>query len=402
MSNFHYFPTDCPHREKNGWTADAALSCEQMTLNFNPEKSYREWLNNVRKAQTEKGSLPGIVPTGGWGFEWGNGPAWDCALIYLPYYTYIYRGETEMINESADSFIKYLKYLECNRDDKGLLCFGLGDWCHVGYPEGMSPKAPLIVTDTIISMDIANKIAFMLDAVGLKNQSDYAKNQYNSYRKAIRDNLIDYSTMTVLGNCQSSQAMGLYYNIFDAKEKSAAVDVLLKLIHETDDHIDVGVLGGRVLFHVLSEYGYTDLAFKMITRSDYPSYGNWIERGATTLWEVFDSNFVGSPNHHFWGDISAWFIKNLAGIKYNPTGCDITQVTVEPRFVKSLQNAEGYYESKYGRICSSWNRENENIVLTLKIPDPVRATVILNDEYTFEDRESSKILKSGRYVLVHQ
>ncbi|MBO4733227.1 MAG: family 78 glycoside hydrolase catalytic domain, partial [Clostridia bacterium] len=100
LSNFYYFPTDCPQREKNGWMADAALSSEQLTLNFGPEKSYREWMRNIRKAQTDKGSLPGIVPTTGWGFQWGNGPAWDCALVYLPYYTYIYRGETAMITES--------------------------------------------------------------------------------------------------------------------------------------------------------------------------------------------------------------------------------------------------------------------------------------------------------------
>lgn len=77
LSNFYYFPTDCPHREKNGWTGDASVSCEQLSLNFAPEKSYKEWLRNIRKTQKETGELPGIIPTGGWGYEWGNGPAWD-------------------------------------------------------------------------------------------------------------------------------------------------------------------------------------------------------------------------------------------------------------------------------------------------------------------------------------
>lgn len=96
--------------------------------------------------------------------------------------------------------------------------------------------------------------------------------------------------------------MGLFYNIFEGEEKQTAFNVLLNFVHEADDHMDVGVLGGRVIFHVLSEYGYTDLALKMIIRLDYPSYGNWIERGATTLWENFNPEFVNSPNHHFfWG-----------------------------------------------------------------------------------------------------
>jgi alpha-L-rhamnosidase len=77
LANFYHFPTDCPHREKNGWTADAALSSEHTLLNLNPEIYYREWIRNVAKAMKEDGSLPGIVPTTGWGFAWGNGPAWD-------------------------------------------------------------------------------------------------------------------------------------------------------------------------------------------------------------------------------------------------------------------------------------------------------------------------------------
>lgn len=396
ISNFHYFPTDCPQREKNGWTADAALSCEQMTLNFSPEKSYSEWMNNIRKAQTGKGVLPGIVPTTGWGY-WGcNGPAWDSVLAYLPYYTFIYRGETDMILKSADAFILYLNYLETKKDENGLLHFGLGDWCHVGFPEGKF-KAPLVVTDTIISMDIANKIAFMLDAVGLKKQSEYAKTQYKGYRKAIRNNLIDFNTMTVLGNCQSSQAMGLYYNIFESGEKQSAFEVLLKLVHEADDHIDVGVLGGRVIFHVLSEFGFTDLALKMIVRPDYPSYGNWIERGATTLWENFEPEFVYSPNHHFWGDISAWFIKTLAGINYNPTGLNLKEISLKPDFANELQYADGYYETIYGIIRLTWKRNSGNISLCIKIPKEVLGELCLPNKYCFEDGNRVKSLTEGEY-----
>lgn len=395
LSNFHYFPTDCPQREKNGWTADAALSCEQMTLNFSPEKSYHEWLYNIRKSQREEGSLPGIIPTAGWGFEWGNGPAWDCVLAYIPYYTYIYRGETEMIIESVEAFISYLKYLETKKDGKGLICFGLGDWCHAGIAIGATPKAPLVVTDTIMSMDIANKIAFMFDVIGLKKQSEYAKEQYDFYRKAIRENLINYDTMTVLGDCQSSQAMGLYYNLFEPAERQLAFDELLNFVHKADDHIDVGVLGGRVLFHVLSEFGYTDLAYKMITRPDFPSYGNWLVRGATTLWENFDPEFVESPNHHFWGDISAWFIKSLAGINYNPTGSNLNEVMIKPHFATQLQNAEGYYDSSFGKIISSWKRNGEKIVLNINAPQEINVTVKLSDGYAFEDGSVQKELFNG-------
>ena len=390
LSCFYYFPTDCPQREKNGWTADAALSCEQMLLNFSPENSYSQWLRNIRKAQTEKGSLPGIVPTTGWGFEWGNGPAWDCVLFYLPYFTYIYRGDTDMITESVSSFIAYLKYIASRRDEKGLIHIGLGDWCHVGRE---TPKAPLEVTDTVISCDIANKAAFMLSAVGRKEESAYAANLAIELKKAFRDNLIDFDTLTVKGECQSCQAMALYYGMFDKEEREAAFAVLLRFIHNEDDHIDVGVLGGRVIFHVLTEFAESDLAYKMIARPDYPSYGNWIKRGATTLWENFAPDSVDSSNHHFWGDISAWFIKAIAGINYNPDGNDLRAVKIAPQFISALDSAQGYYDSNFGMIESSWQRQADTVCLKITAPAEIKISVVTPKGYALE--ENSGISDAG-------
>lgn len=396
LSNFHYFPTDCPQREKNGWTADAALSSEQLLLNFDPEKSYREWLRNICKAQDSRGALPGIVPTSGWGFDWGNGPAWDSILAYLPYYVYVYRGETDMIRESAAAFMSYVNYLTTRADADGLMHIGLGDWCHVG---GLSPKAPLELTDSIMSMDICEKIAFMFNAVGMTVQRDFAQSISDGFKKAVRDNLIDFGTMTAAGNCQTSQAMCIYYGIFTPAEAEAAFERLLEMVHEQDDHIDVGVLGGRVLFHVLSKYGYSDLAFKLITRPDYPSYGNWIERGATTLWENFLPESVSSANHHFWGDISAWFIKRLAGICFNPHGNDISRVDIRPSFVTKLDFAEGHYESSMGRISSRWERSGDEIILTLEIPESIRAALYLEKGYELENHTAYAAVTSGKYVI---
>lgn len=397
VSNFHHFPTDCPQREKNGWTADAALSSEAALMNFDPERNYREWMRNIRKAQTEYGSLPGIVPTSGWGFHWGNGPAWDSVMTYLPYFTYIYRGETEMITDSAEAFLAYLRYLRTRTDEKGLLCFGLGDWCHVG---GIDPKAPLIVTDSVITMDIALKMADMFAAVNMGEAEAFARSEAAKYRESIRANLIDFDTMRVAGNCQSSQAMCLFYGVFEESEKNAAFAQLLQMIHDRDDHIDVGVLGGRVLFHVLTEFGHSDLAYKMITREDYPSYGNWVKRGATTLWEDFYPDTVDSMNHHFWGDISAWFIKCLAGIRLNPGKHDVNSLLIKPAFVSALDHVSAYHIAPAGKIAASWKREGEGIALNLEIPEGISAVAELGEGYAFADGTMTKNVVTGTYQVV--
>ncbi len=400
LSNFHHFPTDCPHREKNGWTADAALSCEAALINFNPERNYREWLCNICKAQDGQGSLPGIIPTGGWGFAWGNGPAWDCVLAHLPYYTYLWRGETDMVTESAEVFVTYLKYLRTRVDEKGLLHIGLGDWCHT---EVKKPQAPLAVTDTIVSMDTANKMAVLLEAVGKTAEAAYARGESALYREANRAHLVDFSTMLVAGECQTSQAMAIYYGVFEESEKQAAFAQLLALIDECDGRMDLGVLGGRVIFHVLAEYGYADLAWSMIVEQGHPSYGDLARRGATTLWESFyPENAHWNPpslNHHFWGDVSAWFIKAVAGIRVSPAGGKLT-CEVRPAFVTALQNAEGYHVTPAGKITSAWEREGDEILLTLEIPDGMVGRIILPEGYSFADGETEKPAVSGTYRIV--
>lgn len=400
LANFYYFPTDCPQREKNGWTADAALSAEQTLLKFDATVSYREWMRNVCKAQDCKGAIPGIVPTAGWGFKWGNGPAWDNVLATLPYFSYKYRGDKQIILECSSTFIKYLHYLTTRNDDKGLLEIGLGDWCQIGE-RYEKIKAPLVVTDTLMAIDIADKMSLMFDAVGMEAQANFAKEVSAQYREAFRKNLVDFDTMTIHGECQSCQAMAIYYNVLTDDEKPLAFERLLEFINAADQHMDVGVLGARVMFHVLSDFGYTDLALKMITRPDFPSYAYIVNLGFNTLWERFTTEPVDSVNHHFWGDITAWFVKVLAGINYNPDATDITRVDIVPHIAKELDDAAAYYDSNLGTIESKWYKKDDKVILNVKIPEGMHGKIGIKNGYCFQDGDLEKPLRSGEYVLIN-
>ena len=368
ISNFYYFPTDCPHREKNGWTADAALSVEQMLYNLTPENSYREWLCNIRRAQRFDGALPGIVPTGGWGFEWGNGPAWDSVLFYLPYYTWIMRGDTDIIKENATAMMRYLNYIANRRDDKGLIHIGLGDWLHIGYVNEM---VALEVTDTLVTMNICRMASKMFKAVNLGIQSNFADSLFNELRASARKYLLMPDGATVIGRTQTGQAMAIEYGLLDNGEKKAAFEVLLDIVHEADDHLDTGCLGARIIFHVLAKYGYADFAYKMIVRPDYPSYGYWIlGEGATSLFEAFQKpgSRPVSKNHHFFGDISSWFFKYIAGVKINPFETSVKEIEISPNFIEGLDNAEGYQYHLGGKITSQWKKTDEGYEITVSIP----------------------------------
>lgn len=401
LANFYYFSTDCPQREKNGWTADAALSAEHFLLNLQAETSYREWMRNICKAQDDNGMIPGIVPTGTWGYGRGLGPAWDCVLVYLPYYVYIYRGQTEMIYEAAKSIVTYIHFLTTKRDNQGLVEFGLGDWCPVDKDNNKF-DSPLKFTSSVMSYDIAKKAAFLFDKVGMTLQRDFAESFASEMKKSIRDNLIDFENMTAAGACQTSQAMALYYGIFNEDEKEKAFARLLEFIDAKNGHFDTGVLGGRVIFHVLAQAGYADKAYKMIIGPEFPSYGNIVMRGATSLWEQFyeDVSRVSSMNHHFWGDISSWFIQYLAGIRMNPDKGNADTADIAPYFVSALDSADGFHIAPAGKISSHWVRKDGKIILTIEVPEKISGRIRLPEGFVFADGENEKALASGEFTVV--
>lgn len=373
ISNFHHFQTDCPQREKNGWTADAALSAAHTLLYFTPENCYREWLRNLRLQQAEDGRIAGIIPTTGWGIPGANGPAWDCALFEVPYEIYRFRGDRCVIEENAHAMIRYLECLATKVRPDGLIAFGLGDWCQVGRACA-DFSTPLEVTDTIMSLDCCRKGAFLLREIGREVQADFADALGDRLRAAFRRELLDHKTMTVCGRTQTGQAMALYYGLLEEQERQQAFEVLQQLIEESAGHMDVGVLGGRVLFHVLSDFHRSDLAYEMITRKDYPSYGNWICRGATTLWEEFrpeEERQVTSLNHHFWGNVSQWFLEKVAGLSYCPDGRKKTLLLC-PAFLPQLQWAEGNYQAPEGRISVRWEQRDGLRCLTVRAPKELR------------------------------
>ncbi len=405
-ANFYHFPTDCPHREKNGWTADAALSAEQMLLALTPERNYREWLNNIRKAMLEDGRLPGIIPTGGWGFEWGNGPAWDIVLTELPYQTWKYRGDTQILRDNATAILRYINYITTRRDERGLIHIGLGDWCPAARAGGGLYQAPLEFTDTVICIDICKKAAKIFEVLGMDAQMKFAKSVGDEFMTAARKYLIDKSTLTAYGRCQTTQAMAIYYGIFTDAEKPEAFKKLVEIIENNGEFTYCGVLGLRVIFHVLSEFGRTDLAFKMITRPEFPSYGYMmLTADDTALWEQHrrDDDLPTSRNHHFHGDIISWFMQNLVGINVNPYLDSPNDVRFAPKFIDALDHASGSHVTPSGKVSAEWHRDGEDILYTVTVPEGIKAELCLERGWQTEDGFTWRQPKGTvTYRLIHE
>ena len=174
-------------------------------------------------------------------------------------------------------------------------------------------KAPLELTDSIMCFDIARKAALIYDKLGMKEHSDFCLGIAISYRSAVREHLVDLDRCVAAGSCETSQAMAICLGIFDEEELGAATAALAGFVEECDFHVDCGCLGMRYIFRALSEGGYTDKAYRMITNPTAPSYADMVLRGETTLAEDFNAlgQRVNSRNHHFLGDVSGWFIDTV-------------------------------------------------------------------------------------------
>lgn len=366
LSNFHYFMTDCPQREKNGWMGDTAVSAEQVYLTFEASESFRLWLRAIRHSQNSEGALPGIVPTEKYGFAWGNGPMWDSAAINLPYAAYKYEGRIDIFEENAKMLDTYLRYIATRRDEKGLIACGLGDWCQPGRPQNNSPiKSPLALTDSVTTYDSALKAKMLFEKIGDTVAADFSGRLASELKKSIRENLIDYDTMTASGNCQTSQVYLIAMNIFTPEEYDAAYARLIDIINRDGRKLDTGMIGLRYIFEVLINGGDIDLAIELMLNDNGPSYKNMINRGATALCESLEDGTVNaSENHHFYGDVIRVFTNYIAGLRINPELDDINEVLFSPVIPTGME----YANAEYKGVKAGWRLDGERISAYIDIP----------------------------------
>lgn len=379
LSNFWYFPTDCPHREKAGWTGDMSVSSEQLLLNLRCSESLRVWLECLRANQRDDGTFSGIVPTvGDWARNY-NGVLFDSDIVNVPYYCYKYDGRMDILREMEEAIGKYMDFSKAARDERGLVSNSLNDWAQPGAHD-LGVEADRAFFDSAWLIDMAQKAAKIFAVIGNTSRAEDCLRFGKELRTAIRTHLIDYNTMGSMDGSQCTQTLGLAMGIFTEAEYPKAYQELLSRIHKKHDHVYCGMGGLRYIFHVLCENGDADLAYRMISRPDAPSYGNMIQRGATALCECLEDNrFNSSENHHFFGDILNLFISDYAGLRINPNMDNKNEVLIKPCFGSVLTWAEASYTTQYGAVTVKWKRNSDGYAVCVEVPEGVTGHITLHD-----------------------
>ncbi len=379
LSNLMGYPTDCPQREKNGWTGDVHLAVETGLYNFDGITVYEKWLADLRDEQNPNGMLPGIVPSPGWGYVNYNNPDWISVLAILPWNIYLFDGDSKPLLDCYAAIKRYVDHVD-ETYPSGLVPVGLGD------REAIHSKAAVELTSTVYFYEDALILA---NAAKLfKQQADYEK--YSALavkiKSAFNQKFYHKNIWSYGSGYQTELSAALYWGLVPDEDKARVAATLAESVSKDSVHLDIGVLGNKTILNALSENGYAELAYQLISKETYPSWGYWMVKGMTTLPENW--NMQSSMNHIFLGEISAWMYKALGGIKPDPAFPGFKNILLHPYFVSGLDHFSAEHESPYGTIHSSWKREGDKIMYTVTVPANATATITLdikNNQSLYKD-----------------
>lgn len=393
LSNLFGYPTDCPQREKNGWTGDAHIAIETALYNYDGITIYEKWLADHQDEQAPNGVLPAIIPTGGWGYHWGNGIDWTSTIAIIPWNIYLFYGDKHLLISVYDNIKRYIDYLD-RTYPSGITDWGLGDWIPI------RTKSSKELTSSIyyyVDTDILAKTALLLN-----KQSDYKK--YSALAEKIKTSInarfLNEQTGIYCSGHQTELSAPLYWGLVPEHLKERVAKNLADKVQK-DGSMDVGLLGSKTILNALSENGYAELAYALASKETYPSWGWWIKNGATTLYENWrvDGNRDLSLNHIMFGEISAWYYKALGGIFPDASAPGFKHIVLKPHFVSGLQFFEASHNSPYGEVRSSWKRDKKKIIYSVTIPSNCSASFYLDDAYTIAKPKGDQVMKleAGTY-----
>ena len=410
VDNFVGIPSDCPHREKLGWTADAHLASEEGLTYYGSEAAYTRWMLDYEAQQAEDGKLPCIIPDGGegWGTRFLDGPAWESAYLIIPWNIYQYRGDRRILERHYENHKRWLSWYQdqekvinkprfvdersggspgskyknpqkVNQDN--IIYYGIGDWMG-GW------NTPFEITSTAYyynAIRILSKVAHLLGKSADESQySDLA----DKVREAFNREFYDEASGTYSNGSQTGMSCALYFGLVEDKNRQRVADNLADGLVKNNYTVGVGCLGSKFLLRALAENGHIDVAYKVLTKTTAPGWGFLAASNRTTLSEALDGG--GSDNHAFLGDVAAWMIQYLAGIRSDPTHPGFQRFIIKPEPAGDLTWVKAHHDSPYGRIESDWKMEGDRFSLDVTIPPNSAAEVFLPTVKSESVTESGK------------
>ena len=390
LGNMHGgIPSDCPHRERRGYTGDGEISAKAAIYNFNMAPFYTKWLNDISDAQNHKtGYVPNTAPYQ----DGGGGTAWGAAYIIIPWYMYEYYSDVHILQQHYEGMKHWIEYMKNALDKNGILSNqGLGEW--------VPPKAVEIPPDFVNTCyyfhccRLMEKVATVLQK---ENDSEYYLQLATNARFVINSTWFNKENSNYSIGRQGANVFPLGFGIVVENEENIVFKNLVENVIQNKVHFDTGILATPLLLDVLTQHGRADLANTLMTQRDFPSFGYMIENGATTLWETWQGD--ASHSHPMFGSVCQWLYQSQGGISPDDACPGFKHSIIRPYPVKSLQFVNASYPSLYGDLESKWNWKNDDYVLNVTIPPNTSATVYVQAENLEKVTEGGKAISKNPFI----
>lgn len=432
--NFLAVPTDCPQRdERLGWTGDANVFCRTSTYNMMTGPFFNRWFYTLRDQKSENGDVGGYYPFMGGtkegaprsGFERGCG--WSDVTITVPWEMYQQYGDLGFVERHYGAMKDYMKFLESQAKDYIYPdAFYWGDWL-APMPTNIS-----MLSTAYFGYD-ARLMREMAKALGKTDDAVYYDKLYRNISRAFCNYFFDSEGYTIEGNhegtprmdTQTSYLLPLAFLELPEDLQQKAVKHLLEAIERSNYHLQTGFLGTPLLCNVLSNFGHNDIAYRLYTQTEYPSWLFPVKQGATTMWERWNSYTIkegfgevsmNSFNHYAYGAIEEWIMSHNLGIQRDENRPGYKHILMQPKIDDTFSFVKGGFRSVYGDISSAWEIKPSGTEIEFTIPANTTATFTLPvssmdnlklkkgkkgvSSKSFDDGKAVYELKSGTYKFI--
>ncbi|MCK5209796.1 MAG: chitobiase/beta-hexosaminidase C-terminal domain-containing protein, partial [Cyclobacteriaceae bacterium] len=396
LGNMHGgIPSDCPHRERRGYTGDGQISAVSAIYNFDMAQFYTKWLEDIGEAQnSETGYVPNTAPYQ----DGGGGTAWGSAFIIIPWNMYLYYGDKNILSEHYEGMKHWVNYLSSELDQDGILFNqGLGEWVP---PEKVA--LPPSFVNTCYYYYCTSLMVKIAKVLGHEEDGQYFTELNDHTKRVINTSFLNKEQSMYSTGRQGADVFPLGFGIVPEQETQNIFQHLVNHTLDTKIHFDTGILATPLLLEVLTELGRVDLAYAMMNQRDFPGFGYMLENNATTIWETWLGE--QSHSHPMFGSVTQWFYKYLAGIQADPENPGFKHIIIKPHPVFGLNHAKSTYLSPYGRLVSDWHFEEDRFILDVAIPHNTSATIFIPTKNAELIKESRKRISKNPNVelLCHE
>jgi alpha-L-rhamnosidase len=394
LNSLFSIPTDCNQRdEREGWMGDAQLSAEEAMMNFDMAAFYTNFVRDMRDAQGADGTLPETVPE-----KFGHRPAdpgWGAAYPLICWYMWQQYGDRRILDENYEGLRKYVEFLHGRAPDNVLRFNFNGDWIATVETPGEVISDAYYYYGVAILRNIAEVLGKTADQEAYSRLADQIKDAFNR-------SFFDAKTAEYGGGTQTANALALFLGLVRDEDRGNVSFYLERdLLDHHNNHLTTRIIGTKYLMPALTDSGRSDMAYDLAVQTTYPSWGYMIEKGATTIWELWqDKNraAMNSHDHPALGSVGAWFYRALGGIDLEPGTQGYQHIRIAPQMVEELRWASATVNTLRGPVSSSWTHSDGKTTLEVAVPVGSDAAVVIP-----EDPQMAQItvLESGRPIWQH-